>query len=129
MHGFRFMPLNKIRFVPVPREKLNQFVVAETTQDGRVRNFVAVQVKYGKHGAVTCGIEKLSGMPTCGKRPSLALAVADHAAGQQAWIVEDRPAGMRQGIAQFSAFIDRSRSLRGGVAGDSPGKRELLEQP
>src|SRR5215813_8308092 len=67
-------------------------------------------------------------MPTCGEWTSLALAVTDDAAGQQVRIVEDRAGGMRHGIAQFSAFMDRSRRLRGGMTGYPSWKRELLEQ-
>src|SRR5215468_2427856 len=106
MHGFRFVSFHKIRLVSVSSEKLNQFVVAEAAQDRRVSNLVAVQVKDGKHGSIPRGIQKLVGMPTCGERTRLALAVADNAAGQQVGIVEDSAVGMRKGVAQFTALVD-----------------------
>src|SRR5262245_10166414 len=106
MHGFRLVSFYKIGLVSISREKSNQFVVAEATEDGRVRDLIAVQVKDGKRGPVPRGIQKLVGMPTCGQRPRLALAVADHAAGQQVGIVEDRAVGMRKGVAEFPALVD-----------------------
>lgn len=67
-------------------------------------------------------------MPTGRQRPGFGLAVSDNATGQQIRIVEDRPVRVRDGVPQFSAFVDRARSLRGGVAWDSSGERELLKE-
>ena len=36
---------------------------------------------------------------------------------------------MNQGVAEFAAFVNRTRGFRGDVAGDTAGKRELFEQP
>src|SRR5258708_5452774 len=43
-------------------------------------------------------------------------------------VVEHRPKGMRQGVAQFTALVDRARSVLRGMAGDTAGKRKLAEQ-
>src|ERR1043166_1449906 len=81
-----------------------------------------------KHRPVTRGIEKLVGMPTGRERPGLALAITNHAAGDQVRIIEDRAVGVDQGIAQLSAFMNRARCLRSGMTWDAARKRELLKE-
>jgi len=94
VHGFRFVPFDKIGFVTVSAEEVDQLVIAETSKDGRIRNFVSVQMKDGKHGPVARRIQKLVGMPTRGERARLALAVTNYRAGDQAGIVEDCAIGV-----------------------------------
>src|SRR6185312_6724674 len=95
-------------FVTVTGEKVNQLLVAQAAKDRRIRDLVAVKMQDRKHRPVTCRIEKLVGMPTSRERPSLALAIADYAASEQAGIIEDRAVRMDQGIAQLSAFMNRA---------------------
>ncbi len=97
-------------------------VIAETSKDGRIRNFVSVQMKDGKHGPVARGIQKLVGMPTGGERPRLALAVTNDAAGYKVRVVKDCAVGVHQRITQFSPFMDRAWGFRGCMTGDSPRK-------
>lgn len=78
--------------------------------------------------AITRRVEKLVGMPRHGQRPGLRLAVADHAAGEQFRIVEYCAIGMRQGVTELAAFVDRSRCLGGDVAADAAGEGKLAEQ-
>ena len=68
-------------------------------------------------------------MPAGGQRAGFGLAVADDAGHEQIGIVERGAVGVGEGIAQFAAFVDRAGRFGGDVAGDSAGKRELLEQP
>src|SRR5271169_7127824 len=67
----------------------------------------------------------LGGMPGCGQWPGLGLTVADYARDDQAGIVENSAERVTQRVAQFPAFVDRSRSRRCYMAGNASGKREL----
>jgi len=66
--------------------------------------------------------------PVHGLRPGLRLPVADHAGGDQPGVVEDGAVGVRQRVAELAALVDRTGCLRGDVAGDPAGERELAEQ-
>ena len=81
-----------------------------------------------QHRAVGDGIEKLVRVPGGRQWPGFRFAVADHAGDDQIGIVERRAEGVAQRIAQFAAFVDRSRRGRRDMAGNSARKRELLEQ-
>ena len=116
------MSFDKTGLVTVSGEEVNQLVVAEASKDGRIRDFVAVQMKDGKHGPVARRVQKLVRMPTGGEWPRFALAVTNYAAGHQVAIVEDGAVGVHQRIAQFSPFMDRARRFRGGMTGDSSRK-------
>ncbi len=67
-------------------------------------------------------------MPACGQRARFRLAVADDATDEQVRVVERRSVSMGKRVAQFPAFVNRSRGFRGRMAGNSARKRELGEQ-
>src|SRR5690606_6683640 len=46
----------------------------------------------------------------------------------QIGIVEGGAVGVREGVAEFTTLVDRSRGLGGDVAGNAAGERELAEQ-
>ena len=62
----------------------------DAPEDRRVRDLVAVEMKNRQHRAVARRIQKLIGVPTCRQGAGLALAVADHATGEQTGIIEYR---------------------------------------
>ena len=68
-------------------------------------------------------------MPTGGQGSGLGLAVADDRGDEQTWIVECCSVGVREGVAEFTALMDRPGSLWGDVRGDATGKGELPKQP
>ena len=67
-------------------------------------------------------------MPAGSQGAGLRLAVTDDASGYQIRIIEDSAISVRKRITEFTAFIDRSRSLRRGVARDAAMKGELAKQ-
>ncbi|CAM5598775.1 hypothetical protein SCYAM73S_07694 [Streptomyces cyaneofuscatus] len=75
------------------------------------------------------GVEELVGVPGRGERPSLRLAVADHAGDEEVRVVEGGAVGVGEGVAEFAALVDGAGGLRGDVAGHAAGEGELLEQP
>ena len=83
----------------------------------------------GKHHAVLSGVHELVGMPTRRQRTGLGFAVADHSDHQQIGIVERGAVGVRQGVAEFAALVDRAGCLRGDMRGNATGEGELSEQP
>ena len=68
-------------------------------------------------------------MPARGERARFRLPVTHHTADQQIRIVEGGPVGESDGVAQLTSFVNRSGRLRSDVAGDSPRKGELSEEP
>jgi hypothetical protein len=88
----------------------------------RIGDFVAVQMQDGKHHTIGERIEELVRMPRRGQRTGFRFPVADHSGHDQIGIVERRSIGMREGVTQFSAFMNRSGSLGSDVAGNAAGK-------
>src|ERR1700739_2383095 len=82
----------------------------------------------GKYRAIAHRVEKFVGMPTGGQRSCLRFSVADRYGHDQVGIVECRPEAMGKAIAQFAAFMNRSRSLRSAVAANASGEREFLQE-
>ncbi len=68
-------------------------------------------------------------MPTGSKRSGFSFAVSHNTAHQQVRIVERSTVRMRDGVSELSSFVNRARSLRRNVAGNSTWERELLEEP
>ena len=81
-----------------------------------------------QNGAVANGIEELANVPRCRQRPGFRLAIAHHGGNDQIRIIESGPTGMRQHVAQFTAFVYRAGRFRRAVTPDPAGKRELFEE-
>ena len=129
VHLRRVVSFDEIGRVAVAAHQRVQLLVADAGQHRGVGDLVAVQVQNGQHAAVAHGVEELVAVPAGGQRPGLGLAVADDAGDDQVGVVKGRPVGVRQGVAQLTAFVDRTGRLRGDVAGNAAGERELGEEP
>ena len=68
-------------------------------------------------------------MPARREGAGLRFAVADDRGDDEAGVVIGRAERMAERVAEFAAFVNRARSLRRDVTGNSSGKRELLEEP
>ncbi len=126
---FRLVPFDEVRLVAHALEELLQLVLRDAGEEAGVGDLVAVEVEDRQHAAVAGRVEELVAVPAGGERPRLRLAVADDAGDDQVGIVERRPVGVAQGVAELAALVDAARRLRGDVAGDAAGEAELLEQP
>ncbi len=129
VHLLRFVTFDEIGRVTVASEEMIQLLVADAGQHRRVRDLVAVEVQDRQHSTVQGGVEELVGVPARGQRSGLGLAVAHHAGHDQIGVVEGGAVGVGEGVAQLAALVDGARRLRGDVARDATGERELLEQP
>ena len=67
-------------------------------------------------------------MPARRERAGLGLAVADDAGDEEIRVVERRAEGVRQGVAELTAFVDRAGCLRCDVRRDPARERELAEE-
>ena len=67
-------------------------------------------------------------MPARCERAGFRLAVADDAGDHQIGVVEGRPEGVHECIAELSALVDRARRLRCSVTRDPTRKGELAEE-
>ena len=128
VHRHRLVALDKQRLMAIAEKEMTDFLVAHPAHHGRVGDLVAVQMQDRQHRAVARRIEKLVGVPGRGERPGLGLAVADDAGDQKVGIVEGRAVGVGERVAEFAAFVDRSRRLRRRMARNAAGERELPEQ-
>ena len=122
-------PFHEERVIPVAAQQTPQLLAADAGQHRGVGDLVAVQVQDGQHRPVGGRIQELVGVPGSGQGPGLRLPVAHHAGHDQVRVVEGRPEGVGQGVAQLPALVDGARGLGRHVAGDPSGKGELLEQP
>ncbi len=116
------------RFPAVATEQVEKLVLRDPREHGRVRDLVPVQVQDRKDGPVDARIEELVRVPARGEWPGLGLSVADDACHEEVGVVERRPEGVRQRIAELTALVDRAGSLRRRMARDPAGKRELAKE-
>ena len=128
VHLGRVVARHPVHLVAVAFEQRGQLVVAYAGQHGRVGDLVAVQVQDGQHGAVGDRVEELVAVPTRRQRPRLGFAVADYAADEQVRVVESGAVGVREGVTELPAFVDRARRLRRHVRRDPAREAELAEQ-
>ena len=128
VHLDRIAAFDEIRRVTIPDEQGLELLMTDPRQNRGVGDLVAVQIQDRQHGAVPSRVDELVGMPGGGQRSGLGFAVADDAGHDQIGIVECHSVGVRQAVAKLSALVDRTRRLRGHVAADVTGKRELLEE-
>jgi hypothetical protein len=63
-----------------------------------------------------------------GQGPGFGCAITDHAGDDQSGVVEHGAKRMAERVTQFAAFVDRTRVLGRGMAGNAVGKGELPEQ-
>src|SRR5690606_1501631 len=127
--GGRFVADDIDRVVPVPAQQGVEFGFGKAGEHRRVGDLVAVEVQDRQDGTVVHRVEELVGVPGRGQRPGLRLAVPDDAGDQQAGVVEGGPVGVREGVAEFAALVDRAGDLGGDMAGDAAGEGELPEEP
>src|SRR5262249_60814380 len=78
MHLLRLIPLDEVRRVAIAAEQLIQLLMAETGENGRIGDLVAVQVEGRPKHAGGHGGAELVGMPRPRPRPSLRLPVPAH---------------------------------------------------
>jgi hypothetical protein len=125
VHQIGLVTLDEVGRPAIAAEQLFQFLAGDAGEHSRVGNLVAVEMQDRQHRAVGYGIEELVRMPGGGQRTRFRLAIADDAGDDEIGIVEYRPKGMAERIAQLAALVDRTRALRRCVTWDSSGKRKL----
>ena len=129
VHRGRFIALDEAGRVAVALEQRAQLARGDAREHGRAGDLVAVEVQHREHRAVARRVEELVRVPAAGQRTGFGLAVADHAADEQIGVVEGRPVGVRQRVAELAALVDRAGRLRRGMAGDPAREGELAQQP
>ena len=102
--------------IPVASEQLEQLLVPHASEDGRVGDLVAVEMEDRQHGPIQGRIEKRVAVPGGGQRTGFRLAVADHTRDNQIRVIECSSVGVRKGIAELPAFVNRAGRLRRRVA-------------
>ncbi len=128
VHRFGLVALDDLGSVSVTLEQRDELLCGNAGQHGRPGDLVAVEVEHGQHRSIAHGVEKLVRMPARRERPGLGFAIAYDDRRDQIGVVEDRAKGVRDGIAELTAFVDRTGRFRRRVARDPAWKRELLEE-
>src|SRR6516162_5506101 len=105
-----------------------ELLMADAGENAGISNLVAIQVEYRQNHAVGRRVQEFVGMPARGERPSLRFAIADDAGNDQIGVVERCSVGMREGVAELAAFVNRTGRLRCNMAGDTTREGELGEQ-
>jgi len=65
-------------------------------------------------------------VPARAERAGFGLPVSHHGKGDQVRVVEHRPVGVRNGVAQLTFLVDAAGSFGGAVAADATREGELL---
>ena len=121
-------PCDDIRVVAVAAHQVEELVLVDPGEHGRVGDLVTVEVENRQDRAVIHRIEELVAVPAGRERSGLGLTVADDTRDQQTGVVERDAVGVGEGVAELAAFVDRARRLGRGVARHAAGERELPEQ-
>ena len=95
--------------------------------NGRIGDFVAVEMQDRQNGPVACRIEKLITVPTGGERPRFGLAVANNAGNDQVRVIEGGTEGVAQAVAKFASFVDRSGVSGATWLGMPPGNENCMK--
>ena len=111
MHPRRILARHEVRVVPATSQVLRELLSSDPREHGWVGNPVAVQVQDTQHRSVGDGIQELVAVPPGGERASLRLAVPYDAGDEQIRVLERRPIGVAQRIAELSAFVDDQLGL------------------
>src|SRR5262249_35849700 len=125
VHLGRVVALDVMRRVAVAAHQCVQLFAADTGQHGGGGDLGAVGGEDGQHAAVADRVEELVAVPAGGEWSGFGLAIADDAGDNQVRVVEGRAVGVRQGVAQLPALVHGTGCLRGNVAGNPAGEREL----
>src|SRR5690606_8892269 len=128
VHRNRVLTLDEQRLVAVAPEEISQFRVRHARQQSGVGDLVAVKMQDRQNRAVHLWVEELVGVPGCRQRSRLRLPVADDTGHDEVGVVESGAEGMDKRVAEFAAFVDRTRRLWGDVARYTARKRKLAEQ-
>src|SRR5262249_44402088 len=97
---------DEVRRPAVPPEEVFHFLMADTSQQGRVVDLIAVQMKNWEDGAIANGVQELTNVPGSCKRPCFGFPVSDYGRDYQVGIVEGGAAGMGKHIPQLTSFVD-----------------------
>ena len=128
VHLTGLVPFDEMGGIAVPAEEVIQLLVADPGQDAGIGDLVAVQVEDRQHHPVGHRVQEFVGVPARRQRPRLRLAVAHDTGDDQVGVVESRPVRVRDGVSQLTPLVNRAGSLRGHVARNAAGKRELGEE-
>ena len=116
------------RLPTVPPEEFEKLVLRDSGEHGRVRDLVAVEMQDRQNRPVAARVQELVRVPARGHRARLRLAVTDDARDEELRVVERGSECMGERISELTAFVDRARRLRCGVARNPAGERELPEE-
>ena len=132
VHRRRFFTVEAARDedrVPaIALEESHELALGDPCEHRRVRDLPAVQMQDRQDGTIPARVEELGRVPAGGERPGLRLTVPDDTRDHQIRIVEGRPEGVHERVAELSALVDRAGRLRCSVARDPAGIGELSEE-
>jgi hypothetical protein len=128
MHRGGIAPFHEKRLVAIADKQRFQFFVADTRENRRIRDLVAVEVQDREHSAVADRIQELVRVPRGRERTRFGFTITDHARHDGVGMIERHPVGMGQAVAEFAAFVNRAWRFRCDMAADVTGERELLEE-
>ena len=102
--------------------------MGHAAKNGRIADFIAVQVQDGQHSTVAHRVQEFVGLPAGSQRAGLSFAIAHGAGHDKVGVIEGGTKGMSNGVAQLAALVDGTRSFRCNVRRNAAGEGELFEQ-
>jgi hypothetical protein len=85
-------------------------------------------VQDGQYGTIAYRVEEFIGVPSGSEGSGFSFPVPYNAAYNQVRVIKGSAVSVRNGITQFTTFMDGARGFRGDVARNSTREGELLEQ-
>ena len=128
VHMLRIRTFDKMGLPAIAFKQRGQLGIRYARQQGRVVDFVAVEMKDGQNSTIAYGVEEFSGVPGGCQRTGLGLAIPNGYRDDQIRVIKGSTKGMRQAIAQLAAFMNGAWQLRRAVTADTARKGKLPEQ-
>src|SRR4029077_17959625 len=104
MHAVDIGALHKIGGPAIAAEQVLKFVVRDASQQGRIVDLVAVQMKNREHSTIPRRVQELVDVPGSRERTGFSLAIAHDCRNNQLRIVEGCAARVREDVAELSTF-------------------------
>ena len=128
VHCHRVRPFHEDWRPAIPLEQALKLLVIDPAEDGRVGDFVSVQMQDRQYGAIADRVDEFVDVPAGGEWAGLGFPVADAGDRDQLGIVENRATSVGEHIAQFSPLMNGTRHLSGAMAADMPREGKHLEE-
>src|SRR3954471_2676059 len=128
MHAVDVGTFYEIRRPAKAAEQILDFLMGDSGEQRGIINFVPIQMKNRQNGAIPSRVEELVYVPGSREWPGFRLTIADDRRHDQLGIIKCGAARVREDVAEFAAFVDRSGSFGRAMTPDAAGEGKLVKE-